>query len=423
MSLDAIKVTIDDELVTIEDRTDNIDIYLREGIHQSRQAEVTYELVKYFKERIGFDKNITPFISLLMGASIHSLPEILNKHNISLPEGLHDGIDELSGEENSDPEDDNPLAEGGNIQSNLHDGSHDSRGDNVSSREDPPSDGTVFAPAESGTGTDAGRSSRYSYPPRAARRDHPTPLRELIPSHQSRSQGIVQRASNFRLSNAEAAAPIQHHSESGAAPLHFTRSVKARLARSNGDESEYSSSPRMSATEGPYHRSLNGGYGAGGGNSSVTIRPVSSGATQGGRADDPSEIRARGVGYLGELFVSSIIPEIIDPMANPGNYNKKVFEMFNQQIDDWTFECWTSRLRAEAGHPRFEGHEGDFSDFTYVDTSGRMRAALRDAGVVSNAAWSNATKFHLEVKSTLGPCAEPMFVSQNQVDKVCICSI
>lgn len=48
-----------------------------------------------------------------------------------------------------------------------------------------------------------------------------------------------------------------------------------------------------------------------------------------------------------------------------------------------------------------------------------MRAALLDAGVVSNAAWSNATKFHLEVKSTLGPCTEPMFVSQNQVDKVC----
>lgn len=105
-------------------------------------------------------------------------------------------------------------------------------------------------------------------------------------------------------------------------------------------------------------------------------------------------------------------------MANTG-IQTKVFEMFNQQIDDWTFECWTSRLRSEAGHPRFQGLERDFSDFTYVDASGRMRAALRDAGIVPNAAWSNATKFHLEVKSTLGPCAEPMFVSQNQVDKVC----
>lgn len=93
--------------------------------------------------------------------------------------------------------------------------------------------------------------------------------------------------------------------------------------------------------------------------------------------------------------------------------------MFNQQIDDWTFECWTSRLRSEAGHPRFLGQEGDFSDFTYVDAFGKMRAMLDDVGVEHNAAWSNATKFHLEVKSTLGSCAEPMYVSQNQVDKVC----
>jgi hypothetical protein len=76
-------------------------------------------------------------------------------------------------------------------------------------------------------------------------------------------------------------------------------------------------------------------------------------------------------------------------------------------------------MRSEAGHPRFQGLERDFSDFTYVDSSGRMRATLRDVGIEPNAAWSDATKFHLEVKSTLGPCAEAMYVSQNQVDKVC----
>lgn len=96
--------------------------------------------------------------------------------------------------------------------------------------------------------------------------------------------------------------------------------------------------------------------------------------------------------------------------------------MFARQIDDWTFECWASRMRSEAGHPRFQGLERDFSDLTYVDSSGQMRATLRDVGVEPNAAWSDATKFHLEVKSTLGPCAEAMFVSQNQVDKVCKCT-
>ncbi|KAG8157080.1 hypothetical protein KVR01_013070 [Diaporthe batatas] len=92
--------------------------------------------------------------------------------------------------------------------------------------------------------------------------------------------------------------------------------------------------------------------------------------------------------------------------------------MFTKQIDDWTSESWTSRLRSEAGHPRFQGLERDFSDFTYVDASGQMRALLSDVGIEPHAAWSNATKFHLEVKSTLGSCAEPIFVSQNQVDKM-----
>lgn len=95
-----------------------------------------------------------------------------------------------------------------------------------------------------------------------------------------------------------------------------------------------------------------------------------------------------------------------------------MYEIFAQQINDWTFMHWTSRLRREAGHPLFRGLERDFSDLTYTDTTGRMRTVLRDAGVEPNPAWSNTTTFHLEVKGTMGPCAEPMFVPQNQVDKV-----
>ncbi|KAK3385925.1 hypothetical protein B0H63DRAFT_560413 [Podospora didyma] len=397
MSLDDVEITIDDELVTIEEGTDAIDIYLREGIHQSRQMEVAYELAKHFKETIGFDEKFTALINLLMGAPIHSLPGILDKHDVPLPGGSHDdGVDAGSSEETHDLEDNETLVEEGSIHSDGPDGSHDSGGEDVPSKEDSPSAGTPFAPMESGAGTDAERPSRSYRTHGAARRNHPTPLRELIPSHQSRSESIIQRARNFRLSNAEAAASIQHHS-SRATPLRFSLPTRTRTTGINADESEYSSPPGMPATGISHHRSLGVGRGAGGGYSSFISRGESSGATHGGRADDTSDIRARGIGFLGELFV---------------------FEMFTQQIDDWTFECWTSRMRSEAGHPRFQGRERDFSDFTYVDASGRMRAMLRDAGIEPNAAWSDATKFHLEVKSTLVPCAEPMFVSQNQVDKM-----
>ncbi|EWZ40986.1 hypothetical protein FOZG_06413 [Fusarium oxysporum Fo47] len=60
----------------------------------------------------------------------------------------------------------------------------------------------------------------------------------------------------------------------------------------------------------------------------------------------------------------------------------------------------------------------DFSDFTYQDRFGQMKGVLREAGMDVIVEWTHNTKFHLEVKATLGPCSEPCFVSQNQLDKM-----
>nr|RBQ85652.1 hypothetical protein FVER53263_20766 [Fusarium verticillioides] len=95
-----------------------------------------------------------------------------------------------------------------------------------------------------------------------------------------------------------------------------------------------------------------------------------------------------------------------------------VYRMIQPHIKDWTYENWTSKLRVEAGHPRFTEREKDFSDFTYQDRFGQMKILLQEAGVDVVAGWSHDTTFHLEVKATLGPCSEPCFVSQNQLDKV-----
>ncbi|EWG44919.1 hypothetical protein FVEG_15755 [Fusarium verticillioides 7600] len=107
--------------------------------------------------------------------------------------------------------------------------------------------------------------------------------------------------------------------------------------------------------------------------------------------------RYREIGFLGESFV---------------------YRMIQPHIKDWTYENWTSKLRVEAGHPRFTEREKDFSDFTYQDRFGQMKILLQEAGVDVVAGWSHDTTFHLEVKATLGPCSEPCFVSQNQLDKM-----
>ncbi len=81
---------------------------------------------------------------------------------------------------------------------------------------------------------------------------------------------------------------------------------------------------------------------------------------------------------------------------------------------------WTSKLRSEAGHPRFTQREKEFSDFTYHDASESMKEILRQLDAETEAMWSGNTTYHLEVKTTSGTCNEPCFVSQNQVDMVCL---
>ncbi|PMD48990.1 hypothetical protein L207DRAFT_505973 [Hyaloscypha variabilis F] len=81
---------------------------------------------------------------------------------------------------------------------------------------------------------------------------------------------------------------------------------------------------------------------------------------------------------------------------------------------------WTSRNRNQI-YPNnpFVGKEGGFADFTYKDTSGKLTEILSTLGFIRDVeTWSQCPPiYHLEVKSTLGPCIEPFYMSNNQVEK------
>ena len=66
--------------------------------------------------------------------------------------------------------------------------------------------------------------------------------------------------------------------------------------------------------------------------------------------------------------------------------------------------------------------EGDFSDFTYQDTSGKLTELLTAHEFIHNVeTWSESPPiYHLEVKSTPEPCNESFYMSNNQVKKVSI---
>jgi hypothetical protein len=299
MSLHDVEVTIDDELVTVEESTDNTDIYLREDIRQkSRHPEAMHELVEYFKETMGFDEKVESLINLLMIAAFDSLPGILDKNDIPLPEGFHDDSDAGSSEETHNLGNNETLAEEDETNSEGPAGSRDSSGDDVSVREGSPrtSVSALFTPSGRGTNSEAKRRDRSSGTHPAARGDDPIPLRELIPSHQLRSKSIIQSASEFRLSDAEAAAPIQPQAESRATPPRFSLPIRTRTAGIDANESESSSAFGMSATR-VFPRL-----------SYPTSRRESSGQTHSLRVEDTNEIRARGIGFLGELFVTNLVP-------------------------------------------------------------------------------------------------------------------
>jgi hypothetical protein len=66
------------------------------------------------------------------------------------------------------------------------------------------------------------------------------------------------------------------------------------------------------------------------------------------------------------------------------------------------------------------GKEGAFADFTYQDTNGKLTEILTTHGFICDVeTWLESPPiYHLEVKSTSGPCKEPFHMSNNQVTMV-----
>ncbi|KAK4654191.1 hypothetical protein QC762_401847 [Podospora pseudocomata] len=114
------------------------------------------------------------------------------------------------------------------------------------------------------------------------------------------------------------------------------------------------------------------------------------------------------------------------PLGDQGTYNEKIgylgekciFDLFSlHNLPNWSGETnWTSSLRSlQKVFEDFPIHqEKHHADFTYHDTMGAMREALRQEGVRVSPSWSNNTKYHIEVKTTEGRCWAPMKVSVNQ---------
>lgn len=91
---------------------------------------------------------------------------------------------------------------------------------------------------------------------------------------------------------------------------------------------------------------------------------------------------------------------------------------------DFGLENWRSNIRGYASIlPEYQGlrawPESETSDIVYDDTNGIFTRLMISLGYLNVDHWVGKTpKYHIEVKCTMGPCATPCIVSQNQVNLV-----
>ncbi|KAI3575020.1 hypothetical protein IWW34DRAFT_883376 [Fusarium oxysporum f. sp. albedinis] len=363
-----IEISDEDKLITIRDDGEVKNIYIREDIAMAEQFQVDLELLKYFSSLLDLGAEHTQLVTLLLKEPIAQLSVILERYNIEIPDNLDNGD---TGNQESDGEDQESNSE--DQESNYEDKAmtiiHPTTDYSVndSDREEMMESGNeswlIDLAREFGnlriSPAAGGNDETFTTPessPRLIQRH------EVTPSHNSRSQGIIQ----------------------GPAVFHADETPVAKTPRKDPSSGGDLSLPRYPPIETPFYQSIISSNGP---------RP----AQNSPRAFESPSNRYREIGFLGERFV---------------------YRMFQSRIKDWTYENWTSKLRVEAGHPRFTEREKDFSDFTYQDRFGQMKGVLREAGMDVIVEWTHNTKFHLEVKATLGPCSEPCFVSQNQLDKM-----
>jgi hypothetical protein len=110
-------------------------------------------------------------------------------------------------------------------------------------------------------------------------------------------------------------------------------------------------------------------------------------------------------------------------VSNSLTHDWQINEWLSKNLEpEWdATRHWTSRNRNQIypDNP-FVEKEGDFADFTYQDTSGKLTELLTTNGFIHDVeAWSESPPiYHLEVKSTPEPCNEPFYMSNNQVEMV-----
>jgi hypothetical protein len=198
-----IEISDEDKLITIRDDGEVKNIYIREDIAMAEQFQVDLELLKYFSSLLDLGAEHTQLVTLLLKEPIAQLSVILERYNIEIPDNLDNGD---TGNQESDGEDQESNSE--DQESNYEDKAmtiiHPTTDYSVndSDREEMMESGNeswlIDLAREFGnlriSPAAGGNDETFTTPessPRLIQRH------EVTPSHNSRSQGIIQGPAVF----------------------------------------------------------------------------------------------------------------------------------------------------------------------------------------------------------------------------------
>ncbi|EMT60924.1 hypothetical protein FOC4_g10012212 [Fusarium odoratissimum] len=290
--LGGIEISNEDRLITIRDDGEVTNIYIREHIVMAEQFKVDLELLEYFTSLLDVDAEHTKLVTLLLKEPIVQLSGILERYNIEVPDNLDNGDtgnQESDGEDQESNSEDQESSYEDKAMTIIHPTTDYSVND--SDREETMESGNeswlIDLAREFGnlriSPAAGGNDETFTTPessPRLIQRH------EVTPSHNSRSQRIVQGPAVFHADETPVAKTPRSTAQFGAILDYRLLTQTAEDPSSGGDLSL----PRYSPIETPSYQSILSSNGP---------RP----AQNSPRAFESPSNRYREIGFLGERFV------------------------------------------------------------------------------------------------------------------------
>jgi hypothetical protein len=135
--------------------------------------------------------------------------------------------------------------------------------------------------------------------------------------------------------------------------------------------------------------------------------------------------RDKQVGAAGELFVGVLTS--CDPQPDHTNQITQVFELLshlNPSLPGFSRTNWQSTIRSYVtSHPEYSNLHSwngrETADITYADHNSTLTNLLIDKGYLSSDTWAGAKlRYYIEVKTTMGACETPFYMSKHQYKMV-----